>query len=67
MGQLVDVFLELEKYPLPTNGSLDLSHDEPKVSGFAQPPLFSSSEQTLDHFEPLDASLHTIIYRSRTK
>lgn len=35
MGQLADIFLELEKYPLPLSGSLCLGHHGATVSGFA--------------------------------
>jgi hypothetical protein len=65
MGQLVDIFLKLEKRPLPTSGSLCLNHNVPKVSGFAQPPLFSSPEQTLGPFETLESSLRAIIFQQQ--
>lgn len=44
MGQLADIFLEIEKRPLPISGSLCLSHEVPIVGSFAQPSLFSSPE-----------------------
>lgn len=65
MGQLADIFLELEKRPLPISGSLCLSHDVPIVSGFAQPPLFSSPEQTLGPFETVESSLRAIILQQQ--
>ncbi|EXJ78033.1 hypothetical protein A1O3_09193 [Capronia epimyces CBS 606.96] len=61
MDQLVDIFLELEKHPFHTSGSLSLSQDVLKVGGFAQLPLFSSPEQTLGPFETLQSSLHAMI------
>lgn len=65
MDQLADIFLELEKRPLPVIGSLFLSHDVPIVSGFAQPPLFSSPEQTLGPFETLESSLSAMILQQQ--
>ena len=65
MGQLADIFLELEKRPLPISGSLCLRHDIPIVSGFAQPPLFSSPEQTLGPFETVESSLRAIILQQQ--
>lgn len=65
MGQLVDFFLELEKRPFPMSVSLCLSHDMPKISGFAQPALFSSPEQTPGPFESLDSSLRANISRQQ--
>lgn len=67
MVQLVDIFLELEKHPLPANGSLYLSHDMPIISGFAQPALFSSPEQTLGPFKTLESSLRAIIFQQQDK
>ena len=61
MSQLVDIFLELEKCPLPTSGSLCLTNGVPKVGGFAQPCLFSSPEQTLGPFDTVGSSLCAII------
>jgi aminoglycoside phosphotransferase len=65
MGQLADIFLELEKCPLPLSGSLCLSHDVPVVGGFAQPGLFSSPKQTLGPFETVESSLRAMILQQQ--
>ena len=65
MSQLVDIFLKLEKSPLKTSGSLCYSHDLPQVSGFAQPNLFSSPEQTLGPYATLESSLRAMILQQQ--
>ena len=65
MSRLVDIFLELEKNPFQSNGSLRCNHDVPEVSGFAQPTLFSSPEQTLGPFTTLESSLRAIILQQQ--
>lgn len=65
MNQLANIFLELEKHPLPMSGSLGLSYDGPIVSGFAQPALFSSPEQTLGPFATLESSLRAMILQQQ--
>lgn len=66
LGQLADIFLELEKSPLPLSGSLSLgSHDVAIVSGFAQTALFSSPEQTLGPFETVESSLRAMILQQQ--
>jgi hypothetical protein len=65
MSQLADIFLELEKFPFSTSGSLCLSHDVSIVSGFAQSSLFSSPEQTLGPFESVESSLRAMILQQQ--
>ena len=65
MSQLVDIFLELERHPLQTTGSLLCSQDVLKVSGFAQPTLFSSPERTVGPFATLESSLRAILLQQQ--
>nr|POF06964.1 hypothetical protein CFP56_31588 [Quercus suber] len=58
MQQLVDVFLELERYPLPATGSL--SSEFGLVGPFAQTRMFSTASQSIGPFDTLDKSLTSI-------
>jgi len=61
MYQIIDNFLELEKHPRTQSGSPYLDHDMLKVGGFAQPPLFSSPDQTIGPFESLEDFLNSAV------
>ncbi|KAJ5929505.1 hypothetical protein N7454_006455 [Penicillium verhagenii] len=61
MQQLVDIFLELEKYPLKQTGSLVPSDVRDKVGGFAQPPLFETPEKTVGPFTNLKTAYEAMI------
>nr|POF26329.1 hypothetical protein CFP56_22478 [Quercus suber] len=58
MNQLVGVFLELEKYPLPATGSL--SSESGLVGPFAQTRMFSTPSQSIGPFNTLDKALTSI-------
>lgn len=61
MQQLVDIFLELEKYPLKQTGSLVPANVRDKVGGFAQPPLFETPGKTLGPFSKLETAYTAMI------
>ena len=58
MEQLVDVFLELEKYPLPAGGSLS---ERGQVGPFVQGHMFTTPSQSIGPFDCLDESLTSIV------
>ncbi|PGH08981.1 hypothetical protein GX51_01038 [Blastomyces parvus] len=67
MDQLADVYLELEKHPIPLTGSLYPisavgAPCQVQVGGFAQVPCFETPEQQLGPFETLEASYTAIIH-----
>lgn len=66
MEQLANVYLELEKHPIPLTGSLlQLSGvaelNQVQVGSFAQLPCFETPEQGLGPFETLEAAYTAII------
>ena len=58
MAQLVDMFLELEKHPLPATGSLSGSG---LVGPFVQSHVFLSPSKSIGPFEKLEESLTSIL------
>ncbi len=62
MEQLADVYLELEKHPIPLKGSLIPASGRPvtdeliNVGGFAQTPCFISPDHALGPFQALEAA-----------
>lgn len=65
MEQLADVYLELERHPIPMTGSLSpgLEGEEPVVGIFAQTPCFEAPEQGLGPFETLDEAYTDMIHQ----
>lgn len=66
MEQLADVYLELEKHPIPLMGSpCQLSEvaefDRVQIGSFAQVPCFETPEQGLGPFETLETAYTAII------
>ena len=61
MVQLVDIFIELERHPFSTAGSLCLNGDSIEVGGFAQSQLFSAPEKTIGPFDDAEATLDATI------
>lgn len=67
MEQLADVYLELEKHPIPLTGSLvqpaDPGHasSETQVGGFAQEPCYPTPVRSLGPFPTLDAAYTALI------
>jgi hypothetical protein len=73
LEQLADVYLELERHPLPLTGSLVApgvaraaggaapSNAEPRVGAFAQPACFETADKALGPFGTLDAAYTAII------
>lgn len=71
MEQLADVYLELEKHPIPLTGSLfqrsrGPALDPVQVGSFAQVPCFETPEQGLGPFETLEAA-YTVIIRQQMR
>ena len=67
LDQLADLYLELEKHPIPLTGSLTpasghvgVSQDV-KVGGFAQMPCFETPDCTLGPFQTLEEAYSAII------
>jgi len=72
MEQLADVYLELERHPLPLSGSMPLQApavkaaidgDQIEVSSFAQLPCFETPNQGLGPFRTLEAAYTAIIHQ----
>ncbi|KAL9103384.1 MAG: hypothetical protein Q9163_001560 [Psora crenata] len=71
LEQLADVYLELEKHPIPLTGSLipvsgspsATQGDGTRVGPFAQLPLFETPEKALGPFGTLEAAYTAIIQR----
>ncbi len=67
LEQLADLYLELEKHPIPLTGSLTPAseHDgisqDVKVGGFAQMPCFETPDRTLGPFTTLEETYSTVI------
>jgi len=55
LEQLVEVFLELERYPFTATGSL--SSETGEIGPFAQPRLFSTPSQSIGPFQSLATAL----------
>ncbi len=67
LEQLADMYLELEKHPIPLAGSLTpvsehdgISHDV-KIGGFAQLPFFDTPDHTLGPFKTLEETYSAVI------
>ncbi|KAF2766353.1 hypothetical protein EJ03DRAFT_345192 [Teratosphaeria nubilosa] len=58
LEQLVDVFLELEKYPLPATGSL--SSETGRIGQYAQARLFATPSRSIGPFQSLEQALTSI-------
>lgn len=64
MDQLADIYLELERHPLPMTGSLvpaDRDCNQPRVAGFAQKPCFKTPEEPLGPFSTLREAYTAIL------
>ncbi|KAF7854159.1 hypothetical protein EAF04_010456 [Stromatinia cepivora] len=61
--QLTDIYLELEKHPLPMTGSLVPSDTPGKIGGFAQEPWFSTPAAPLGPFTTLEAAYTAAIHQ----
>jgi hypothetical protein len=66
MEQLADVYLELERHPIPMMGSL-LPSDPPDspvaVGGVAQVPWFENPDRALGPFETLEAAYSALLHQ----
>lgn len=67
LAQMADVFVELERHPLPGWGSLCLGPDAVNVGGFAQPSLFSSPDKTLGPFDDVGEGLDAMVSQQQNK
>lgn len=65
MEQLAEVYMELERHPIPMTGSLfpGSGGEEPGVGVFAQTPCFETPERGLGPFETLDEAYTDIIHQ----
>jgi hypothetical protein len=67
MEQLADVYLELEKHPIPLTGSLIPApgsanpEEATRVGPFAQPPCFETPDRALGPFQTLESAYTAII------
>ncbi|CAD6446779.1 bf567ca9-d306-4a9c-b16c-6c8ce21c6b21 [Sclerotinia trifoliorum] len=61
--QLADIYLELEKHPLPMTGSLILSDTPDKIGGFAHESWFSTPTSHLGPFTTLEAAYAAVIHQ----
>lgn len=61
MQLLMDILLELEKYPLKLTGSLVPADVRDKVGGFAQAPLFETPGKSLGPFSKLESAYKAMI------
>ncbi|KAK1981126.1 hypothetical protein LZ30DRAFT_97882 [Colletotrichum cereale] len=63
LEQLADLYLEMEKHPLPMTGSLVLADPPGLVGGFAQQPWFAAPEGPTGPFMSLKAAYESIVHQ----
>ncbi|KAF6814456.1 glucan 1,3-beta-glucosidase [Colletotrichum sojae] len=61
LRQLADVFLEIEKHPLPATGSLVPARHPDKVGGFAQEPWFTTAARPSGPFASVEAAYVAVV------